>query len=116
MRAILDAVLLALVPAIAGSAWSLVRVVIQHKVTPDSLGHIQEVARVAVRGAEQLGNDLAEWLGGPQGANKLSFAVSVVTSGAKRLGVKLTPDEATAFVTAALREMEQVAAIAKVAQ
>lgn len=101
--------LIGLVVAVLVAAVPLVRVVIQHKVTPDQMAHVQDIARVAVRGAEQLGNDL-KGLVESSGAAKLSLATSVVVSGAKRLGVKLTADEATAFVTAALREMEAVVA------
>jgi hypothetical protein len=81
----------------------LVRSYVQTKVTPEKLSHVPDIARVAVRGAEQLGvGNLAT------GADKAAFASTVVAEGAKRLGLKLSDDEAAAFVHAAVLEMKQI--------
>lgn len=97
-----------LIPVLIAAAGTA-RAIIQTKVTPARLEHVQDIARVAVRGAEQLGNDL-KGLVESSGAAKLTLASEVVITGAKRLGIRLSPDEATTIVTAALREMEQLAA------
>lgn len=105
----------------------LVRVYIQHKVTPDQLARVSDIANGAVRAAEEIAQHFKvpegatpetiqalapePWTGfATWGQAKEDYASSVIIKGAKRLGVKLTDDEVSAFMHAALRKMEQVAA------
>lgn len=108
LLAALGAVVLACVP--------LIRTYIQHKVTPDQLEKVSDIAGGAVRAAEQIGEkfkgedpehwtEFATW-----GQAKEAFASEVIAKGAKRLGVKLTDAEVSTFLHAALRKMEQLAA------
>lgn len=103
--------ILGAIVALIVAAWPLAKVIIQHKVTPDALAHIQDIARLAVRGAEEMSPWLAAVVHDVPAA-KLDLASNALTSGAKRLGVKLTTDEVVAFVHAALREMEDISASA----
>lgn len=101
--------LLALIPATVAAVLAAARTFVQAHVKPAQMEHVTDIARTAVRGAEQLGNDLSAFVDS-SGAAKLDLAVSVVVSGAKRLGIKLSSDEALALVNAALREMNALAA------
>lgn len=107
LLAALGAVVLACVP--------LVRTYIQHKVTPDQLARVSDIAGGAVRAAEQVGEkfkgeDPADWTKfATWGEAKEAFAAGVIAKGAKRLGIKLTDDEVSTFLHAALRKMEQMA-------
>jgi hypothetical protein len=101
--------LAAIVAAVLAAVWPFVRAWVQAKLTPQRVAHVMDIARIAVRAAEKLGDDLAAaGVTAATSASKLNYAADVVVSGAKRLGVKLTQDEVLAFVHAALREMEQV--------
>lgn len=107
LLAALGAVIVACVP--------LVRTYIQHKVTPDQLARVSDIAGGAVRAAEEIaqhfkGTDPADWTKfATWGEAKADYAGTVVIKGAKRLGIRLTQPEVDAFVHAALRKMEQVA-------
>lgn len=96
--------IVAIIIAVAPAARSLMLA----KVTPERLAHVTDIARLAVRAAEELGQLV------PEGTNaataKLDYASSVVTAGAKRLGFRLSSDEVLAFVHTALGEMKQLAA------
>jgi len=94
-------------PVIA-AAIPAVRTFAQTVLTPKRLEKVHEVAQLAVRGAEAMSSWLPAVVADPSSA-KLDYATRVVVSGAKRLGVKLTADEALAYVNAALREMEALA-------
>lgn len=76
---------------------------------PAQVGAVFDIARTAVNGAQQWGIDLT-------GPDKLDFAMSALIAGAKKVGIKLTDEEASSFIHAALREMKQVAAFAMDAQ
>lgn len=108
-----QAILAVVLPLIA-AATPLVRKYIQAHVTPDQLGHVRDIARMAVRAAEQLGNDLnrldpEEYAAAETwAAAKATYAERVIADGAKRLGVKLSADEVDAFLHSALREMKQL--------
>lgn len=101
---IVGPIVVAAVPAIRAFA--------QMVLTPKRLEKVHEVAQLAVRGAEQMSSWLPAVTADPSGA-KLNYATNVVLAGAKRLGVKLSSDEALAFVNAALREMESIAKAAQ---
>lgn len=99
--------ILALVVATLAALVPLVRAYVKAKLTPERLAHVTDIARMAVRAAERLAGDLGDFLEGETpGAAKLDFAVDVVITGAKRLGIHLTYEEAVALVHATLREME----------
>jgi hypothetical protein len=99
------------------AAWPIVRAYIKTKLTPERLAHVQDIARIAVRAAEQIGEDYGALLtqGQPEGttagAAKLKFATQAVYAGAKRLGIKLTEPEIDAAIHAALREMNGLAGV-----
>lgn len=125
-----QAELSALLLAVLGGAIAAGRVWIQSKVTPEKLSHIVDLARMAVRGAEQVGIDAKPAV--PEvrsdgtepappavtvepvpvsGADKYDIASAALVAGASRLGVKLKPAEVTAFIHASLKEMHDAQAL-----
>ena len=72
---------------------------LQANITPTKLAHVSDLARVAVLGAEKLGNEV---LSGP---NKYIAAEMALKAGAKRFGIKLTDAEASAYIHSALAEL-----------
>lgn len=118
---------LAALAALIVAGLPLVRVYIQHKVTPDQLARVSDIANGAVRAAEEIAQHFKVPVGATTdeaqsyaasawtafstwGQAKEAYATSVIVKGGKRLGIKLTDDEVTAFLHTALRKMEQVAA------
>lgn len=93
---------------VLAAAAPLVRTWVQSKLTPERLAHVVSLARIGVQAAEKLGESMP----GTTNEAKLNFAAETVVAGAKRLGLKLTKDEVLAYVHAALREMQQVEAVA----
>jgi hypothetical protein len=68
---------------------------------PGKMANVMRLATSIVQGVELYGRD-REDVGG---ADKLALAVSALTAGAKRFGVKLSDDEAKAIVHSALAEV-----------
>lgn len=107
-------ILAVLLPLLA-AAVPVARVLVQHKVTPDQLGHVRDIARMAVRATEEIaehfkGEDPELWAAVETWSEaKSAYASTVIAEGAKRLGVTLTQDEVDAFLHSALREMRQLA-------
>jgi hypothetical protein len=107
--------MLALVGPIVAAALPIARKYVQARITPDKLGHVTDIARMAVRAAETVATDLSaldpvEYAGALTWAEaKARFAENVIADGAAHLGLKLSPDEIDAFLHAALREMRQLA-------
>ena len=97
-----------LAAAVLAVAVPVVRAFVLTKLTPSRMAHIADIARGAVRASEKL----AEAVPGTAGGAKLDFAAGVVIDGARHLGVKLTTGEVLSFVHAALRELDQVKALA----
>lgn len=114
MQQVVD-ILTVLLPLLAAATPVVVKL-IQNKITPDQLGHVRNIARMAVRATEEIaqhfkGADPELWTGlETWGEAKAQYASSVIAEGARRLGVKLTQDEVDAFLHSALREMQQLAA------
>lgn len=102
--------IIALIGGVLVAALPIVRSWVKTYLTPARLARVMEIAQLAVRAAEKLGNDLGEWTPGDTNAQKLDFAASVVAKGARRLGVRLSKKEVLAFVHTALDEMERVRA------
>lgn len=96
--------ILAIVSIVLAGAVPIIRQAILTKWTPSRLAQVSNIARGAVRAAEKL----AALVPGTTGQAKLTFAVSVVEAGAKRLGVKLTDDEVLAAIHFALAEIDVV--------
>ena len=67
------------------------------------LADIIHLARILMTGAQEYAND-RDYVGGME---KLALVTSALTTGAKRLGVNLSEDEATAFIHAALLELKE---------
>ncbi len=95
--------LTAIILAVLGALAPFVRAWVLTKLTPERLAHVNDIARIAVRAAEKLGDDTSA-----SGQQKLNYASEVLVTGAKRLGIRLSQDEVLAFIHAALREMQQV--------
>jgi hypothetical protein len=89
-------VLLLLLPAVAA--------VIKVRLTPTQLGTVADLAGTVVRAAEQVGNSSLQ-LDGPA---KYEYAQTALTAGARRMGVRLKPEEANAFIHAALSSLNQL--------
>lgn len=98
--------------AAVGLVYPYARAYVVAHITSTRLAHVRDIARIAVRGAEKLGNDLAP-LAAASGLNvstgKEQLAAEAIVSGAKRFGLKLTDSEVLVILHEALREMEQLA-------
>lgn len=69
------------------------------KLTPERLQAVSQLARVAVEASEELGR-AADGDFGP--GEKYEYAERVLKQSARRVGVKLTNDEAAAFIHSVL--------------
>src|SRR5690242_18494770 len=72
---------------------------------PAQMGAVFDLARSAVSAAQEFGVGR-----GLAGQDKYNFAAEALVAGAKKLGVKLSDEEASSFIHAALREMKQLTA------
>lgn len=104
--------ILAVIVPVLLAAVPFARAYVKTYLTPERVAHVADIARQAVRGAEQIatafkGADPMRWAGFETwGEAKFDYAAGVVASGAKRLGIKLTEDEVASYVHTYLREME----------
>lgn len=69
--------------------------------TPQKMASVLTLADIIVRGVEQFGNDRDD----VRGVDKLALAISALQEGSQRNGVKLSDDEATAYIHAALADL-----------
>jgi hypothetical protein len=95
---------------------------IQTKLTPERLAHLTDLANMAVRAAEQVGEDtrtpavtagdnpetIPDQPAPITSDGKYALASSALQAGAKRMGIKLTDAEVSSYIHAALREMQSV--------
>lgn len=77
------------------------RTIVQARIGPERIGAVFQLARVVVTGVERFGQDY-----GHKGADKLALATSAVLDGARRFGIKLSDDEATSIIHAALADID----------
>jgi hypothetical protein len=79
----------------------LLRAYVQTRWTPERLAHVQDIARGAVRAADEV---YKASVSGTASTDKAAWASDVVKAGAARLGVKLSDSEAASIVHSALEE------------
>ena len=70
------------------------------RLAPKTLDLVFGIARTAVAAAEEVGQ-----AANASSADKFDVAAAMLKASAKRAGVKLTPEELTGYVHAALRDM-----------
>lgn len=95
---------LAAVLGILVASLPLIKAWVQTKLTPQRLAHVTDLASIAVRAAEKVG----EAVPGTTSAAKYAVASNYLSDAAKRLGFKLSPDELNGFIQAALRSMQGI--------
>lgn len=93
--------LVALLTAVVGLVTYFYNDYKKAKTGPERLSAVLGMARTVTIAAEQLGKDL-----GIPGAEKYGYAEQALTTMAKRVGLKLKPEEANAFIHAVLNELE----------
>lgn len=71
---------------------------LQARLTPDRLAAVSQLARVAVDAAEEIGNAAD----GVSPGEKFAYAETFLRQSARRVGIKLTNEEANAFIHAVL--------------
>lgn len=98
----LDKVLAALAVLLT-AVLPLVKAWVQTKLTPQKLAHVTDLAGIAVRAAEKVGE-----ASGVTSAQQYAIASKYLLDTASRLGLKLTPDEVNGFIQAALRQMKAI--------
>lgn len=100
-------ILAPVVPVFAGFIIYLARVWVLAKVGPERIDAIGAIAMAAVSAAEECGRTAP--IGG---ADKFTLASDALTAYAKRIGIRLSPDEVQTFIHSALvasRQFEQQA-------
>lgn len=98
--------------ALVSVVYPYARAYVNAHIASTRLAHVRDIARIAVRGAEKLGTDLApvaEAAGVNVSTGKEQLAAEAIVSGAKRFGIKLSDSEVLVILHEALREMEQLA-------
>ena len=96
--------MLSLVTAVLAGAGTLVRNYLKARLAPGRLDSILNLARTVTAAAEKMGNTLNLNSGA-----KYNYAETALLDLSKRVGVKLTPTEANAFIHAVLHEAEVLA-------
>lgn len=94
MEDLIPEIITAVVVPLLGAVVMAVRSFIRTKLTPQRLSTVSQLARVAVDAAEEVGRAID----GVGPAEKFSYAEGVLKQSAKRVGVKLTNQEANAFI------------------
>jgi hypothetical protein len=97
--------IVALITAVIGGISMAVRQWLQTKVKPQQFGAVMAFASDAVSAAEQAGVHL-----GWDGPAKYEYAQTALESLAKRVGVKLKPEEANAIIHSALKGFKDITA------
>lgn len=90
--------LIALVAPLVATLVVMARRYLQARLTPDRLAAVSQLARVAVDAAEEIGNAAD----GVKPGDKFEYAETFLKQASKRVGVKLTNEEANAFIHAVL--------------
>lgn len=99
-------ILATLIVTVAGL---LIKKWVDTKTTPAQLQMLTELTRTAVEAAEEVGDAL-----GLQGPEKYEYASTALTTAAKRVGLRIKPEEANAFIHAVLRESKTYLALKNV--
>lgn len=92
----MEELITALAPLVALAVVAL-RSWIQARVTPERLAAVSQLARVAVDAAEEIGRATDVKPG-----DKFEYAETFLKQAAQRVGIKLTNEEANAFIHAVL--------------
>lgn len=92
-------ILTPLAVAVVGYLVVLLRSWVLTHTSPTQFAALSSLARLAVESAEQA-------LGNGPGSEKYALASGALTISAKRLGVRLKPEEAIAFINAAVLEFK----------
>lgn len=99
-QALLD-VLLLLVTVGAGMLTKYLKGRLQQSGAPQRLSNLLDMARTAVVAAEKF-------IGPSKGAEKLFYATAALRACAKQVGIKVTDEEASALIHAALAELDGI--------
>jgi len=94
--------ILALVVAVIGLIGAVARTYVKTNLTPRRMATIVDFARNAVTAAEKLGVTLDDFTG----PAKYEYAEKAVDAFARRLGVRLSPEETNTIVHAVLVELD----------
>ena len=78
------------------------RAFIKTRLTPSRMGNVLSLVQTIVSGVQAFGKDHDL-----SGEEKLAQATVAVQAGARRLGVRLSDEEVTAFIHAALEQVRQ---------
>lgn len=95
--------LVAILAAVLAAVLPLVRAWIQANVTPQRIATVGALAQTVVIAAERLSFGKAGALTGEQ---KFDYASNALVSASRRLGVRLKPEEASAYIHAALAQLD----------
>lgn len=98
MEDIIREVILAAIVPLMASAVVAVRAWLKTTLTPQRLQAVSQLARVAVDAADEVGRAI-DTVNGPE---KYEYAERVLMQSAKRVGIKLTNEEANAFIHSVL--------------
>lgn len=71
------------------------------KVAPEKMHTVTQLARIVVQAAEQIGEHLEM-----DSSHKFNYAETALIEAARRLGVTVKPEEATAYIHAALADLK----------
>lgn len=96
--------ILGLVTAVLTLAGLLVTKTVKTRVAPQQLSAAYQFARTSVEAAEKVGRAL-----GLEGPEKYGYAEQALLTLARRVGLRLKPEEANAFIHAVLNEADVVA-------
>ena len=78
------------------------RAFIKTRLTPARMGNVLQLVQTVVQGFQAFGKDHDL-----SGEDKLAQATEAIRAGARRLGVRLSDEEVTAFIHAALEQVRQ---------
>ena len=95
--------LLALLTAGLGVAVRFIQQWLATRLKPAQYETVLNLARTVVSAADKIGKDF-----GVDNKAKYDFAKNVVQTGARKVGLKLTDNEAMAFIHAALKELREL--------
>lgn len=94
----MEETIIAIVTAVLGGIFTFVHQWLKTRLTPERLSTVNQLARVAVEAAEEIGRATD----GVTSGEKFRVAENFLIESAKRVGVKLTPSEANGFIHAML--------------
>lgn len=93
----MEETIIALLTAIIGGAFKFTHDYAKTRLTPERLATVGQLARVAVEAAEEIGRATDASPG-----DKFTYAENFLTTAAKRVGVKLSNEEANGFIHSVL--------------